>query len=339
MGKRKSITPIIRAQAVALSSTGMTQRQIAAQLNISLCSVNLAIKKDSTTGALSDAPRSGRPRITTKRDDRVLKGLVQKDPTISLPELSCTLRNAGVIASTSTLSRRLRKEIGLKSYKPAKKPKLTPAMAKKRLAFARRHAHFTAMDWENIMWSDETTIEQFGTRVRHIRRPKGERYNPRYIVQTMKHPLKQMIWGCMSSRGRGGLFFLPRDTNMNGITYLNLLKDKLEQHMNIHYVNTFMHDGAPCHRSKIVTQWLESKFIRVLEWPGNSPDCNPIENLWTILKDHVASMRPTSLEHLKDCIKLAWTTKITPEYCSSLVHSMPRRMAEVIKQKGYQTHY
>ena len=48
-----------------------------------------------------------------------------------------------------------------------------------------------------------------------------------------------------------------------------------------------MQDGAPCHRAKIATQFLKSKKIQILDWPGSNPDLNPIENLWTDLKNKV----------------------------------------------------
>ena len=78
---------------------------------------------------------------------------------------------------------------------------------------------------------------QFSFRTKTVRRPADQRNNPRYIVQAMKHPGKQMIWGC--------LYFLSFGTTMNGKVYLELLKEKLQVHMEL-----------PCHRSKIVSEWL-----------------------------------------------------------------------------------
>ena len=340
MGKRNSVSPTIRAQAFVLYENGLTQREIAEQLKISQKAVHVAIKKhESTNGRFCDAPRSGRPRATTKRDERYLKLAVQRNPSVSLPVLVQGLKATGTTTSTSTLSRRLSKEMGLRSYRPAHKPRLTVSMVKKRLAFARKYAHWTAEQWDTVMWTDECSIEQFGSRQLAVRRPTSQRYNPRYVVQTMKHPVKQMIWGSISSQGRGGLFFLPKGKTMNASTYLDLLKEKLSTHMTIHSTGILMHDGAPCHRAKVVSQWLDSEDITVLEWPGNSPDCNPIENAWNKLKSEVAAMKPRSLDHLKECIKLAWTTKITPEYCRRLVHSMPSRLASIIEARGQHTKY
>ena len=339
MGKKLAIAPVVRAQVVALSGIGLSQRAIQSRLHISKTAVQQAIHKHTITGLFDDAPRSGRPRKTSVRDDRVLKMIVQKNPRASLPKLSCELRTAGINVSTNRISRRLSNELGLKSYRPAKKPRLSPAMAAKRLHFARQYAHYSTDDWSKIMWTDESTFEQFGTRAKHIRRPVGQRYKMQYTVQTMKHPIKQMIWGAISVHGKAGLFFLPKGTTMNGNRYLNLLKDKLETDFAIHGTTTLMHDGAPCHRAKLVSGWLQSKSIPVLPWPGNSPDLNPIENLWSVLKEKVAAMNPSSLEHLHQCIKGAWCLQVTPDYCKTLIHSMPDRLAAVIAANGYSTKY
>ena len=64
-----------------------------------------------------------------------------------------------------------------------------------------------------------------------------------------------------------------------------------------------MQDGALCHRAKIATQFLKSKKIQIFDWPGNSPDLNPIENLWTILKDKVSETQPTNTKMLGQAIK------------------------------------
>ena len=71
---------------------------------------------------------------------------------------------------------------------------------------------------------------------------------------------------------------------MNGQKYLNLMKEKLQLHMPVHECTIFMQDGAPCHRSKIAKEYFKEKKITLLQWPGNSPDLNPIENFWTVLK-------------------------------------------------------
>ena len=64
-----------------------------------------------------------------------------------------------------------------------------------------------------------------------------------------------------------------------------------------------MQNGAPCHRSKLVSDFLKKKNIKTLYWPGNSPDFNSIEYLWAILKHKVADKHPTSAKDLEITIQ------------------------------------
>jgi hypothetical protein len=110
--------------------------------------------------------------------------------------------------------------------------------------------------------------------------------------------------------------------------------------MAVHGTRYFQHDGAPCHGTKLVTDWLHSSGVKILgPWPGNSPDLNVIENVWHVLKRKVAEQNPTSAEDLKKKILQVWTTQITPEYCKTLVHSMPRRITAVLQNRGQPTKY
>jgi len=73
--------------------------------------------------------------------------------------------------------------------------------------------------------------------------------------------------------------------------------------MAVHNCEIFMHDGAPSHRAKIVTDFLKTKNIKLLEWLGNSPDLNLIKNFWKELKNRVAGKHPTRLSSLIKTIK------------------------------------
>uniref|UniRef100_A0A670JVK6 Ig-like domain-containing protein n=1 Tax=Podarcis muralis TaxID=64176 RepID=A0A670JVK6_PODMU len=82
-------------------------------------------------------------------------------------------------------------------------------------------------------------------------------------------------------------------------------------------------------------QELQGK-ITVLDWPANSPDLNPIENLWGIAKRKMRAIRLSNAEELKAAIEAFWSS-ITPQQCHRLRASMPRRIEAVIDAKGAQT--
>ena len=107
----------------------------------------------------------------------------------------------------------------------------------------------------------------------------------------------------MSVNGTAALHFLPVGGTMNGSRYVNLLRKKLQLLMAVHQCSVFIDDGAPCHRSKVVHSFLNQQKINMLERPGNSPDLNPIENLWSTMERKVAEQQPSNLLGLQHAIK------------------------------------
>ena len=102
----------------------------------------------------------------------------------------------------------------------------------------------------------------------------------------------------------------------------------------------FQQDSAPCHKAKIITNFFNNNGIVVLDWPGNSPDKNPIENLWAICKKRLTKYNCTTKQKVIEAIIQVWFhDNEAKEMCKTLIESMPNRIQLVIKARGGHTKY
>ena len=127
-------------------------------MGCSKTAVHQAIAKYQQDGSYTDKKKTGKPRVTTALEDNVIRRIVVRSPTSSMKKIRAELLRRGRRISHMTVSRRLSKEFNLKSYKPAKKPRLTAAMKAKCLQFANNHQHWTAEQWGKVLFSDESTF-------------------------------------------------------------------------------------------------------------------------------------------------------------------------------------
>lgn len=193
-----------------------------------------------------------------------------------------------------------------------------------------------------MLFSDEAHFEVQGQRSRFVRRSVGEPIRSQHVEQCIKHPDKQMFWGCFSYSSIGPL------AAVNGMMcsnqYINVLRQQALPELRKrfpHKNGIFQQDLAPCHTSKKVRQFFDSKKITVLQWPGNSPDLNPIENLWAIVKAHLRRRDCATRSSLLAAIGEVWSENNPElsEMCVKLVDSMPRRVQKCLRARGGHTGY
>ena len=83
---------------------------------------------------------------------------------------------------------------------------------------------------------------------------------------------------------------------MDGKFYTEILEKHLPEVRNMLRGNwRLQQDNDPKHTSRIAKEFLDENVPEVMDWPSNSPDLNPIENLWAIVKRNVELRRPKNL--------------------------------------------
>ena len=121
------------------------------------------------------------------------------------------------------------------------------------------------------------------------------------------------------------------DGKMDGNLYVQILEDELQQTL-VDYGFTpediiFQQDNDPKHTSRKAKEWLREHGFEVMVWPAQSPDLNPIEHLWFLLKRRRAAYpKPAKgILDLWERIQEEWY-KIEVGECQRLIESMPRRV-------------
>ena len=98
----------------------------------------------------------------------------------------------------------------------------------------------------------------------------------------------------------------------------------------------FQQDDDPTHRAapQIVQAYNKaygSSITVLAHWPPNSPDLNPIENVWAYVQRRV---------HARGCLTFEQFKQAVPQkYISNLYTSMPKRLSAVISRGGDRTRY
>ena len=342
MVKGCELTPRKKAVIVALSQEGLSSRVISDRVGFNQSTVVRLLQKYRKMGTVNREKGRGRKKLSTAAEDRFLVRMSLKNRRASSTDLKRAWQESSGVNVTSRTVRNRLLAAGLAARRPRKKPLLTKAMRQARLKWAREHSAWTVDQWNTVIFSDESKFNLHGSDgVQFVRRRSGEEYHPSCITSTIKHPQGQMIWGCISSYGVGRLHFVTGTVNAD--VYINILQTKLlptirDSFGDVHNC-TFQDDSAPCHRAKKVNEFLATTGVNVLQWPGNSPDLNPIENCWQVIGVKLAAKKLRNKRELQEAIIRVWNYELSRDYIHTLIKSMPARIKAVIKARGGTTKY
>lgn len=292
------------------------------------------------SNALNYIPKPEKRGRKAAMSNLMIKRLIRESKKAPFKPATELKQELNISASIRTVRNRL-KDNNLSAHSPRKVPLLSVKHVAKRIQFAKEHLNWPAEKWRNILWSDESKIVLFGGKGSrsYVRRPPKSEYRPRFTCKTIKHGgTSIMVWACFSYYGVGPIHCIKGIMDQH--VYCEILETVMlpygEYEMPLLWV--FQQDNDPKHTSKKAQKWFQDNSIEVMHWPAQSPDLNPIENLWSDVKKYVSNAQPRNNKELWAVVQESWSS-IPLERCQSLVNSMPRRCEAVIAAKGYTTKY
>ena len=199
-------------------------------------------------------------------------------------------------------------------------------------------AHRNLSDtFKDVIWTDEASI-QLDWHKRYCCRKEGEKPRPK---PRPKHPIKVHVWAGISKKGATGICIFEGKMNaplfcqLLRVTLLPLLQEKFPAPG----THRLMQDNDPKHCSRYAQRFYEEAGINWWRTPPESPDLNPIENLWYELKDYLRGViKPRSKQELVDGILTFWET--VDEYkCHRYISHLQKVIPKVIECNGNATGY
>jgi hypothetical protein len=239
--------------------------------------------------------------------------------------------------------RRILHGVGFVPHTPTRQPRLTEEHVHARLEFAQAFANHP---WRKTWISDEKMFT-----VEPRLNPKNDVIwgfpDEHYAFEETAHPVSAMAWGAISYSGKTSLLwvddYLPfgeLHAGLNAETYIGILeeaREEMEQASDRRF--WFQQDGAKPHTAGDTQEWLAENIRHVIgkgDWPPNSPDLAPIEDIWAIIDSHVKGAGLKTKEELKQFVTAEWDA-VSLELCHRLLDSIPDRLRLVRERHGAYT--
>lgn len=340
--KSKELSTNVKEMIVESYKSNRNVSELSRIFGIPRRTIGSVIKKFNDFGSVENRSGRGRKKLFSDRDVSQLSRVAKQNRRRSLQDITSIINEGrGHSFCTKTVQRKLT-GLGFKRRVAKKQVGVREVNKKKRVAWARERKHWTVDEvWRWWIFSDESQIVIGKNNRVYIWRKDSEVNSPHLVCPAPRGRLSLMVWGCICYGGVGTLTHVQG--KINAQKYIDIIDNNLWPVIARHFPDdnyTFMDDNAPVHRAHIVCQYMENNNIHHTVWPAQSPDMNPIENIWLKLKRDIEKQTANihTENELMTVVRHSWES-IPPSYVQELYSTIPARLQEVIRMKGNLTKF
>ena len=314
-----------RKKIKILSDAGITNINILqTQAGVSRRTVYNVLKRIENNEPLEHRPVSGRPKICNGYDKRLINKIALENPTSSSKAISRMVTDRGGPKVHPNPILNYLHESAIGKMPPITVCPLTETQRAKRVTFCDQHLY---ENFQTTFFTDESSF--------CFQRNKCPRWSRgrRAEAPRSKFPKRLMVWGGISAMGPTPLALVQG--NIGATKYVEILNDYFLPTARAFYGEQFtlQQDNASPHTAQSTRLWLGTNVPTVLDWPANSPDLSPIENLWGIIKNSVEKENAQNVAEFQRQVIEKWDT-IPVDTLIHLIDSMPMRLEMCRDMRG-----
>ena len=347
---RKELSEGQRGLIIGMRKCGTSYAAIAAELNLNYHTVRKVVIFYDEMELLKPSPRPGRPTKLNERDRRHLKRHVKRDKNHRRHTPASVTKQLDFNICIDTLITELKK-LNLNQRVARKKPWLHPGQKLARLEFEKNCRDWGDDEWMRMIWTDEMAMQTATNdgKVFVWREPYEEYYEDCLEPTFIPGFRRVKVWGAVRYGKKSKLIVIPENIEkgkkLDAETYMTEIMDKelfdfwqkaMEECGHV----MVMEDGAPPHmgvagaRKKQLEEHGWEGFGPET-WPSCSPDLNPIENVWRMLKCAVKRRDPPSRteKELEEALLEEWE-RLDQNQIDKILLTMPQRLAAVKAAHG-----
>ena len=321
--------------------SGLSTRRVAAIFGVAYSTMSRLLIRFDATNSVNDRRWSGRPKATTHRQDNLIRTLTLRNPTITARALQGQLRTAaGVTVSDQTIQNRLH-AAGLRARRLVVRIPLTQRHRIHRSDWCRRHLQWNGLQWSRVAFSDDSRFNlYFNDGQMRVYRRRGERYSDVNVKELDRYGGGSvMVWAAVTMHRRTPLRFIAGNLNLQRYVDDVMRPMVLPFLRQIGQGAVFQDDNARPHRGHIVNDFVLVNNINRMDWPANSPDLNPIENMRDELgRRTYRDNPPQTIPQLRHRLAQEWQN-IPQATIRRCVGSMRKRYQECVNARGGHTSY